>query len=87
MSGLPDHKDLICVLTELYTLLDTLAAVPRRDLKLPLDTGIHAATEFKAEAARSVSFSAEAVKVMSSNPYLEHGLYLQPHTHKIISRT
>lgn len=65
----------------MYNLLDTLAVVPPGDLKLPLDTGIHAATEFNAEAARSVGFSAEAVKVMSSIPYLEHGLYLQPHTY------
>lgn len=57
-----DHSELISVLTELYVILDTLAAAPDDSLRLPpSDTDIH--TDFNADAAREGGFSDEAVEV------------------------
>ena len=57
-----EHSELISVLTELYTLLNTLAAAPSNALVLPTSgSGTH--TEFNAGAAKEGGFSDEAVEV------------------------
>jgi hypothetical protein len=79
MTDSSDHRELFSVLEELYTLLDQLAVVPPYIAILPsLETGIHAASDFDAEAAKAAGFSDEAVKVLSSMPYLDYPLELQP---------
>jgi hypothetical protein len=79
MDDSSDHRELISVLGELYTLLDQLAAVPPSIAILPPpETGIHAASDFDANAAKAAGFSDEAVKVLSSMPYLAYLLELQP---------
>lgn len=60
--AISDHSELIAVLTELYTLLNTLAAAPANSLISPQsDTGKH--TDFNSDAAREAGFSDEAVEV------------------------
>jgi hypothetical protein len=79
MADSPDHGEFFSVLGELYTLLDQLAVVPPSVAIFPSpDTGIHAAGDFDAEAAEAAGFNAEAVKVLSSMPYLDYPLELQP---------
>lgn len=69
-----DHGELVSVLTELYTLLDTLAAIPDNVILLPpSDSGIHPANIFDANAASQAGFSDEAVHALSLIPYLEDG--------------
>jgi hypothetical protein len=64
-----DHSELISVLTELYTLLDTLSATPPLSANLPpSDTGVWPSDDFDAEAARAAGFSEEAVRVLSMIP-------------------
>lgn len=47
-----DHSELISVLTELYSLLDTLSAVPPTSMDSPLpDTGVHPPCDFDADSA------------------------------------
>lgn len=76
-----DHSELISVLTELYTLLDTLSAVPGTSICLPpSDTGVHPPCDFDAEAARAAGFSDEAVRVMSLIPYAAYVHELEPST-------
>jgi hypothetical protein len=88
---LSDHSEVISVLTELYTLLDTLAALPSGSLWLPAsdsqntssyayksDTGEEQV--FNAPAARAVGFSPLAVDFLTSIPYSEHLTCIQPST-------
>ena len=87
---LPNHSEIIGVLTELYTLLDTLAAIspdltPRFP---PPNTGVHPPTVFNADAARAAGFDAEAITVLSALPYLnvgDHEMHtaLQPNTYPV----
>jgi hypothetical protein len=51
-SDFLDHGELISVLTELYTLLDTLSAMPSTIAALPpSDTGVHPPSDFDADGA------------------------------------
>jgi hypothetical protein len=78
MADSSDHRELFSVLEELYTLLDQLAVVPPFIAVLPSsETGIHAPGDFDAEAAEAAGFSDEALKVLSSMPYLDYPLELQ----------
>jgi hypothetical protein len=68
---LSNHAELIAVLTELWTLLDTLAIIKPGALELPpSDTGLHPASSFDTNAALAAGFDPEAVAVMSALPYL-----------------
>jgi hypothetical protein len=67
---LSDHSELIVVVTELWTLLDTLSVTKPGALQLPLDTGLHSTSIFYADAALAAGFDPEAVTVMSALPYL-----------------
>ncbi|KAI6857862.1 hypothetical protein KC323_g7198 [Hortaea werneckii] len=79
--SLRTHWELIDVLTELYVLLDTLAAVPPNLLRLPpADTGTHPIDVFNAEAAKAAGFGSEAVKVLSALPYLDDIVVIAPST-------
>ena len=87
-TPLCSHREIIEVLTELYTLLDFLAAIePRLVPRFPSsDSFCHSPTIFNAEAASAAGFSAEAVTVLSALPYLdvgEHEMHteLQPSTY------
>jgi hypothetical protein len=76
-----DHSELISVLTELYTLLDTLSATPPKSANLPpSDTGVWPPSDFDPEAARSAGFSEEAVRVLSMIPYPAYPQELEPMT-------
>jgi hypothetical protein len=73
------HHEVISVLTELYTLLDTLAAIPPNTLRLPpTDTGIH--PTFSADAASEGGYSLEAVEALSALPYVYGGAIIGPST-------
>jgi hypothetical protein len=77
-SPSPYHA-LNTVLTELYTLLDDLAVVLSSVAILPPpETGIHPPGDFNAQAAKAAGFSDEAVKALSSMPFLDYQLELQP---------
>lgn len=66
------HHEAISVLTELYTLLDTLAAIPPNALRLPpTDTGIH--PTFNKGAAIEGGYSIEAAEALSALPYVYEG--------------
>jgi hypothetical protein len=68
---LSNHAELIAILTELWTLLDTLAIIKPEALQLPpSDTGLHPASVFNTNAALAAGFDPEAVAVMSALPYL-----------------
>lgn len=69
------HSEIIAVLTELYTLLDTLAAIsPDLSPRFPpSDTGVHPPSIFNADGARAAGFNDEAVMVLSALPYLDVG--------------
>jgi hypothetical protein len=68
---LSNHGELIAVMAELWTLLDTLAIVEPGALRLPSsDTGIHPKSTFHADAALAAGFHPKAVAVMSALPYL-----------------
>ena len=70
---------MISALTELYTLLDTLAAIPPNTLRLPpADTGVH--PTFNAEAACEGGYSPEAVEALSTLPYVYGGALTGPST-------
>lgn len=65
------HGELIEVLAELFTLLDALVAIEPGLVSLPLpDTGCHAPGAINTTAAIAAGYSAEAVKLMYSLPYL-----------------
>jgi hypothetical protein len=73
------HHEVISVLTELYTLLDTLAAIPPDTLRLPpADTGVH--PTFNADAASEGGYSLEAVQALSALPYVYGGAIIGPST-------
>lgn len=73
------HHEAISALTELYTLLDTLAAIPLNALRLPpADTGIHP-TLSKAAAIKG-GYSIEAVEALSALPYVYGGAVIGPST-------
>jgi len=79
MANPPAHHDLFSVLTELYTLLDDLAVVlPSVAILPPPQTGVHLPSDFDANAAKAAGFSDEAVEVLSSMPFLDYPLELQP---------
>jgi hypothetical protein len=68
---LSSHGELIAVMAELWTLLNTLAIVEPGALRLPSsDTGIHPKSTFHADAALAAGFHPKAVAVMSALPYL-----------------
>jgi hypothetical protein len=76
-----DHCELYSTLGELWTLLDTLAAVPPEMVTLPsADTGTHSSSEFNANSARAGGFTEEAIAVLASLPYLQYPLEIQPST-------
>lgn len=76
-----DHGELISVLTELYTLLDTLSATPPMTADLPpSDTGLWPPEDFDANGAREAGFSEEAVRVLSMIPYPAYEQELKPRT-------
>lgn len=85
----PGHGEITAVLAELYTLLDTLAAIEPGLVRLPpSDTGIHPPSIFNADAAKAAGFNAEAVEVLSALPYLDIGrheifLALEPSTYPL----
>jgi hypothetical protein len=82
------HSEVISALTELYTLLTTLAAVPPGAFWLanlhPLsnsytsDTGYE--SHFNTKAALLAGFSMEAVRVLVSIPCWDHPIHIQPET-------
>jgi hypothetical protein len=87
MTDSSDHRELFSVLEGLYTLLDQLAVVPPSIAILPPpETGIHTASDFDAKAAKAAGFSDEALKVLSSMPYLDYPLELQPSAKAITYR-
>lgn len=68
---LSNHGELIAVMAELWTLLDTLAVVEPGALRLPPpDTGYHPTSAFHADAALAAGFHPEAAAVMSALPYI-----------------
>lgn len=76
-----DHSELYSTLSELWILLDTLAAVPSNMVTLPpAESGIHPPSEFNADSARAGGFTEEAIAVLASLPYLRHPLETQPST-------
>jgi hypothetical protein len=81
-----DHSEVIDVLTELYTLLTTLAAVPPGAFWLPrpdseaYESDIGERAVFDIKAALAVGFSANAVRLMATLPYWDHPIYIQPST-------
>jgi hypothetical protein len=76
-----DHSELFSTLAELWTLLDTLAAIPPDMVALPpTDTGIHPPSAFNADSARAGGFTEEAVTVQVSLPYMIYPLEIQPST-------
>jgi hypothetical protein len=76
-----DHSELISVLTELYTLLDTLSATPPMTAGLPpSDTGLWPPEDSDANGACEAGFSEEAVRVLSMIPYPAYEQELEPRT-------
>ena len=76
-----DHSELIAVLTELYTLLDTLSATPPVTAELPPShTGLWPLEDFDANSAHEAGFSEEAVRVLSMIPYPAFEQELEPRT-------
>ena len=76
-----DHSELISVLTELYTLLDTVSATPPVTAEFPpSDTGIWPLEDFNANSTREAGFSDEAVRVLSIIPNPAFEQELEPKT-------
>lgn len=88
------HVELINALTELYTLLDTLGALPAlnpdsNDVGVNVRLPPHPAGSLSVQAAVAAGYSAEAVALMSALPFLadEHaykhgsGYQLMPSTY------
>ncbi|KAI7183683.1 hypothetical protein KC363_g8114 [Hortaea werneckii] len=69
---LEDHRELVAVITELWTLFEQLAIVkPSASLiQPPSHTGIHPNASFHADVACAAGFSPTAVVVLSILPYL-----------------
>lgn len=71
MSPSP-HQDLITTLTELYTLLHSLAAIPEDFLLLPdPETGLHPPHKINAAAAKVAGYDENAIALMYALPYLD----------------
>jgi hypothetical protein len=71
----------VSVLTQLYTLLDTLAAVPPYVVRLPLaDTRTYPVSMFVSDAASAGGYSLVAVKGFSALLYVLCGALTQPST-------
>lgn len=67
-----DHSELVEVLTELLGLLDALVAIEPDSLLYPQpDTGVHAPGTINTTAASIAGYSAQAITLMSSLPYLQ----------------
>lgn len=80
-SASSDHSELISVLKELYSLLDTLSAVPSTSIDSPPpDTGVHPPSDLDADSALAAGFSPEAVRVLSMIPYPGYEQELEPRT-------
>lgn len=76
-----DHAELFSTLSELWTLLDTLATGPPNMVVLPpTDTSCHPRSEFNSDSARTGGFTEEAITVLASLPYLQYTLEIQPST-------
>lgn len=72
IKALSDHGELVSVLTGLYTLLETLAAITDNVILLPpSDAGIRPANISDDIAASQAGFSEEAVHALSAIAYLE----------------
>jgi len=80
-----DHSELVSVLTELLGLLDALVVVETESLLYPEpDTGLHAPGTINATAARMAGYSAQAITLFSSLPYLQHSYFeVGPSTHMV----
>lgn len=83
------HLELITVLTQLYTLLISLAAVPDDLLRLTSpDTGVHAPGSINTTAAVTADYDADVVALICALPYLDVGsidwsVELLPSTHPV----
>jgi hypothetical protein len=76
-----DHSELYSTLSELWILLDTLAALPPNMVTLPpADISTYPPSEFNADSARAGNFTEEAIAVLGSLPYLQYPLEIQPNT-------
>jgi hypothetical protein len=76
-----NHSELYSTLSELWTLLDTLAALPPNMVILPsTDTGCYPPSEFNAASARAGGFTEEAITVLTSLPYSQYPLEIQSST-------
>lgn len=64
------HAELITALTDLYTLLDTLATIPPDSIHLPP----HAPGEFNVDTARAAGYAPEALNLLEALPYLDFKL-------------
>ncbi|KAK4891595.1 hypothetical protein LTR27_009764 [Elasticomyces elasticus] len=66
-----NHNELITVLTELYTLLVSLAAISDTQLFLPSpETGLHAPGDINTTSALAAGYDAETVALMCALPYV-----------------
>ncbi|KAK5741363.1 hypothetical protein LTR17_004070 [Elasticomyces elasticus] len=66
-----NHSELISVLTELYTLLVSLAAISDTQLFLPSpETGLHAPGAINTTSALAAGYDAETVALMYAIPYV-----------------
>jgi hypothetical protein len=80
-----DHSELVEVLTELLGLLEDLVAIEPNALLYPQpDTGLHVPGTINATAASVAGYSTQAITLMSSLPYLQHGDFqVGPSTHMV----
>lgn len=80
-----DHSELVGVLTELLGLLDDLVAIEPNTLLYPQpNTGLHVPGTINATAASVAGYSTQAITLMSSLPYLQHGDFqIGPSTHMV----
>jgi hypothetical protein len=84
-----DHSEIIDVVTELLGLLDALVAIDPATLLYPqADTGLHAPGIANTTAASIAGYSAQAIKLMCSLPYLQeydfqvgHSTHMVDYTH------
>lgn len=70
------HSDLIVSLTELYTTLHLLAAIPEHGLRLPdAESELHPSKSINSEAARQAGYDEDSISVMYALPYLDVGTH------------
>lgn len=67
------HSEFITTLTELYTLLDTLAATPPDSVHLPP----HAPGAFNSDVAIAAGYAPDTVDLLSALPYLDKKLEME----------